>query len=45
MINMYELRVSPCIISIGSIVSKWLPAKDVVDLLYMFPIISTAYRG
>lgn len=49
MINKYELRVSLCmvprLIVIGCVVPKWLPVKDVVEFLYMFPTISTTSKG
>jgi hypothetical protein len=35
----------PRLILIGGIVPKVLPAKDVVELFYMLPIISTASMG
>lgn len=49
MINRYGLRVCHCIVPkliyIGSVVPNWLPLKDVVEFLYMFPTISTTSRG
>ena len=49
MMNMYGLRVSLCIfprlISMGSVVLEWLLVKDVIEFLYIFPTISTAFRG
>ena len=48
MINRYVLKVSSCIvpqlISMGSVVPKWLLVKDVVEFLYIFSIISIASR-
>ena len=47
--KMNGLRVSPCmtprLIFIGRVVLKWLPVKDVVEFLYMFPTISTVFVG
>ena len=48
-INRYGLKVSPCmvpqLISIGGVIPKSFPVKDVVKFWYIFSTISTASRG
>ena len=41
--------MSPCMVPLlictGGVVPKWLPLKEMVEFVYMFPISSTASRG